>query len=56
MRPAQPESPERLQAVLQTLKAPEFLAAAWRGVPLASFDQVLYVHTPYFVAQVQLPM
>ncbi|MDP3604631.1 MAG: histone deacetylase family protein [Polaromonas sp.] len=51
--PHHPESPERLEAVLQALKTPEFEAAAWRDAPLASFEQVLHVHTPGYVAQVQ---
>lgn len=51
--PHHPESPERLEAVLQALKRPEFAGAVWRDAPLGSFDQVLHVHTPDYVAQVQ---
>jgi len=51
--PHHPESPERLEAVLQALKTPEFEGAVWRDAPLASFEQVLHVHTPAYVAQVQ---
>jgi len=38
--PHHPESPERLEAVLHALKAPEFAAAVWRDAPLGSFEQV----------------
>ena len=51
--PHHPESPERLEAVLQALKTPAFAGAVWRDAPLASFEQVLHVHTPDYVAQVQ---
>ena len=51
--PHHPESPARLEAVLQALKTPEFSGAVWRDAPLGSFDQVLHVHTPDYVDQVQ---
>ena len=44
--PHHPESPERLEAVLQALKTPDFAGALWRDAPLGSFEQVLHVHTP----------
>ncbi len=51
--PHHPESPERLEAVLQALRAPEFAAAVWRDAPLGSFEQVLRIHTPDYVQTVQ---
>ena len=47
--PHHPESPARLEAVLQALKTPEFAGAVWRDAPLGSFEQVLHVHTPDYV-------
>ncbi len=51
--PHHPESPERLEAVLQALRTPEFAAAVWRDAPLGSFEQVLHNHTPDYVETVQ---
>jgi acetoin utilization deacetylase AcuC-like enzyme len=51
--PHHPESPERLQAVLQALKTPEFAAATWRDAPLGTFEQVLMVHTQDYVDHVE---
>lgn len=51
-RPAA-ESPERLQAVQQALKTPEFAAAVSRDAPLGTFDQVLHIQTPDYVETVQ---
>jgi acetoin utilization deacetylase AcuC-like enzyme len=51
--PHHPESPERLAAVLQALKTPEFADAVWRDAPMGSFEQVLQIHTPEYVENVQ---
>lgn len=51
--PQHPESPERLQAVLQELKSPEFADALWRDAPLGTFEQVLHIHTPDYVDEVK---
>ncbi len=51
--PHHPEAPERLQAVLQALQAPEFADLSWRDGPLGTFEQVLLVHTPHYVAHVR---
>ncbi len=51
--PHHPESPERLHAVLQALRAPEFAPLQWRDAPLGSLDQVLLVHTPGYVDEVE---
>ena len=51
--PHHPESPERLQAVLEALKAPEFAAAHWRDAPMGTFEQVRLVHTPHYVEWVK---
>ncbi len=51
--PHHPESPERLEAVLAALKTPEFADAVWRDAPLGTFEQVLHIHTPDYVEDVQ---
>ena len=51
--PHHPESPERLQAVLQALKAPEFADVRWGEAPMGSFEQVLLIHTPDYVDDVE---
>lgn len=39
-----PESPDRLQAILQALKTPAFAALQWREAPLATTEQLGRVH------------
>lgn len=51
--PHHPESPQRLEAVLAALKTPEFSRAVWRDAPVGTYDQVLRVHTPEYVREVQ---
>jgi acetoin utilization deacetylase AcuC-like enzyme len=51
--PHHPESPERLRAVLQALRAPAFATAAWQEAPLGTREQLLRVHTPDYVDHVQ---
>jgi acetoin utilization deacetylase AcuC-like enzyme len=51
--PHHPESPERLEAVLGALKTPEFANATWADAPMGTFEQVLAVHTPDYVEEVQ---
>ena len=51
--PGHPESPARLVAVLEALKAPEFAGASWREAPLGSTDQVLLIHTAAYVDEVE---
>jgi len=51
--PHHPESPERLQAVLQALKAPEFADVRWRDAPMGTFEQVRLIHTPQYVERVE---
>lgn len=51
--PHHPESPARLTAVLQALQAPEFADASWRDAPLGTFEQVLLIHTPDYVENVE---
>ncbi len=51
--PNHPESPQRLVAVLNALKAPEFADAQWRDAPLGTRDQVLRVHTPAYLERVE---
>ena len=48
-----PESPARLQAVLQALQTPEFAQAEWREAPLGTREQVLLVHDEGYVEQVE---
>ncbi len=51
--PNHPESPQRLVAVLNALKAPEFADAQWRDAPLGTRKQVLRVHTPAYLERVE---
>lgn len=51
--PHHPESPERLEAVLEALRTSEFSRAVWRDAPVGTYDQVLRVHTPEYVREVQ---
>ena len=51
--PQHPESPDRLHAVLQALKAPGFEALQWHEAPAGTVAQVLLVHTPDYVEEVQ---
>ena len=48
-----PEGPQRLTAVLDALRAPEFALAQWRDAPLGSLDQVRRVHSADYVDWVQ---
>ncbi len=47
-----PESPERLRAVLQALRTPDFAALEWREAPLGTREQVELIHDPAFVDEV----
>ncbi|HSV58202.1 MAG TPA: histone deacetylase family protein [Variovorax sp.] len=51
--PHHPESPDRLLAVLEALRKPEFEKAQWRDAPLGTREQVLLVHTPEYVDSVE---
>lgn len=51
--PHHPESPERLRAVLEALKTPEFAQADWCEAPLGTFEQVALIHTPDYVQNVR---
>jgi len=51
--PHHPESPERLVAVLDALKAEEFADLLWRDAPLGRREQLLHVHTPAYVESVE---
>ena len=51
--PGHPESPARLKAVLTALRTPEFATATWKLAPLGTREQVLRVHTPDYVEQVE---
>jgi acetoin utilization deacetylase AcuC-like enzyme len=51
--PHHPESPARLQAVLDALRQPEFRDVVWREAPLGTDEQVLRVHTPDYVEEVK---
>jgi acetoin utilization deacetylase AcuC-like enzyme len=47
-----PESPERLKAVLDVLKQPEFDTLQWRDAPMGTIEQVELIHDPAFVDEV----
>jgi len=50
--PGHPESPARLQAVLQALEDGEFAGLSWRDAPLGSVAQLQLIHTPAYVDEV----
>lgn len=50
--PGHPESPARLRAVLDALKAPDFAGLTWREAPLGTTDQVLLIHSPAYLDEV----
>lgn len=47
--PGHPESPQRLHAVMQALRQPEFEQLAWREAPHGTRQQVLLVHRDEYV-------
>jgi len=47
--PGHPESPQRLHAVMETLRQPEFAQLEWREAPLGTREQVLLVHHAEYV-------
>lgn len=51
--PSHPESPERLKAVLNALQSPEFSSLEWRDAPMGTKEQVVMIHDPEFVDQVE---
>ena len=51
--PQHPESPARLQAVLQALQAEAFAALQWQEAPAGTVEQLLLVHTAGYVDEVQ---
>jgi acetoin utilization deacetylase AcuC-like enzyme len=44
-----PERPERLQAVIERLRQPDFSALAWREAPQATPEQLALAHPPAYV-------
>ena len=50
--PGHPESPARLEAVLEALEAPAFASLVRREAPRASTDQLGLVHAPSYVTRV----
>jgi acetoin utilization deacetylase AcuC-like enzyme len=51
--PGHPESPQRLQAVLDALRAPEFAPLAWREAPMGTRAQLLRVHDEDYVDAIE---
>ncbi len=47
-----PESPARLQAVLDRLRQPDFAGLEWRQAPRATLEQIKRLHDPTYVDQV----
>jgi acetoin utilization deacetylase AcuC-like enzyme len=50
--PHHPESPERLKAVLQALRTPEFASLQWREAPMATVEQLQLVHDPDYIDEI----
>lgn len=47
--PGHPESPQRLHAVMEALRQPEFAELDWREAPSGTRDQLLLVHDAEYV-------
>ncbi len=50
--PHHPESPQRLLAVLEALKSPDFVQLRWSDAPEGTAAQLLHVHTQGYVDEV----
>ena len=50
--PHHPESPERLESVLNALRSSEFVSLEWRDAPLGTIEQVQLIHDPAFVDEI----
>src|SRR5258708_5623475 len=50
--PHHPESPERLETVLNALRSPEFASLEWRDAPLGTIEQAQLIHDPAFVDEI----
>jgi acetoin utilization deacetylase AcuC-like enzyme len=49
MGPGHPERPERLVAILQSLKDPELAALEWHEAPSATVEQIARAHPRAYV-------
>lgn len=50
--PSHPESPERLRAVQNILRKPDFDDLSWREAPMGTKEQLLLIHTPEYVERI----
>ncbi len=50
--PHHPESPERLRAVVQALRAPEFASLEWRDAPMGTVEQLQLIHDTYYIDEI----
>lgn len=47
--PHHPESPERLRAVLDALRMPQFERLEWRDAPMGTIEQLRLIHDPDYI-------
>lgn len=50
--PHHPESPERLKAVVQALRTPEFAALEWRDAPMGTVEQLQLIHDSHYIDEI----
>ncbi|RZT39610.1 histone deacetylase family protein [Cupriavidus agavae] len=50
--PHHPESPERLRAVVDALRAPHFAALAWRDAPMGTVEQLRLIHDADYIEEI----
>lgn len=50
--PHHPESPERLTAVVEALRTPEFASLEWRDAPMGTVEQVQLIHDADYIDEI----
>ncbi|WP_316153721.1 histone deacetylase family protein [Cupriavidus sp. BIC8F] len=50
--PHHPESPERLRAVVQALRTPEFASLEWRDAPMGTVEQLQLIHDSHYIDEI----
>ena len=50
--PHHPESPERLKAVVDALRTPDFVSLAWRDAPMGTVEQLRLIHDADYIDEI----
>ena len=50
--PHHPESPERLKAVVEALRTPEFASLEWRDAPMGTVEQLQLIHDTDYIDEI----